>query len=116
MRPHTPIFQIPPDILDLSPDILDLSPRHSRESGNPQVCERAPASAICQRAPSGFLKPRRSACTLFYSYVLCWNVQCRRGRIAMVDTLAPIMGAILIFVGIAGIALSLAMLMRGSRD
>ena len=34
----------------------------------------------------------------------------------MVDTLAPIMGAILIFVGIAGIALSLAMLMRGSRD
>ena len=34
----------------------------------------------------------------------------------MVDTLAPIMGAILIFVGIAGVALSLAMLMRGSRD
>ena len=34
----------------------------------------------------------------------------------MVDTLAPIMGAILIFAGIAGVALSLAMLMRGSRD
>ena len=34
----------------------------------------------------------------------------------MVNTLAPIMGAILIFVGIAGVALSLAMIMRGSRD
>ena len=34
----------------------------------------------------------------------------------MMDTLAPIMGAILMFVGIAGVALSVTMLMRGSRD
>ena len=34
----------------------------------------------------------------------------------MVDTLAPIMGAFLILVGITGVALSLAMIMRGSRD
>ena len=34
----------------------------------------------------------------------------------MVDTLAPIMGAFLILVGIAGVALSLTMIMRGSRD
>ena len=34
----------------------------------------------------------------------------------MVDTLAPIMGAILMLVGIAGVILSVTMLMRGSRD
>ena len=34
----------------------------------------------------------------------------------MVDTVAPIMGAILMCVGIAGIILSLTMIVRGSRD
>ena len=34
----------------------------------------------------------------------------------MVDTLAPIMGAVLMFVGVAGVALSVTMLMVGRRD
>ena len=34
----------------------------------------------------------------------------------MVDSVAPIMAVILMSAGLAGIALSLAMLMRGSRD
>ena len=34
----------------------------------------------------------------------------------MVDTIAPIMGAVLMFAGIAGVALSVTMIMRGSRD
>lgn len=34
----------------------------------------------------------------------------------MVDTVAPIMGAVLMFVGVAGVALSVTMIMRGSRD
>lgn len=34
----------------------------------------------------------------------------------MVDTIAPIMGAVLMFVGVAGIALSVTMIIRGSRD
>ncbi len=33
----------------------------------------------------------------------------------MVDTIAPIMGAVLMFAGIAGVALSVTMIMRGSR-
>ena len=31
----------------------------------------------------------------------------------MVNTIAPIMGAVLMFVGIAGVALSVTMIMRG---